>query len=79
MQLIWEIADKTLYPLLSAGFSKEDRKSSWYDWKIVDLDVKNTYKKQAFQNSVDPDQLTSQKPSNSGSEPQPQFLIKKCT
>ena len=26
---------KTLYTLLSTGSTQEDRKSSWYDWKIV--------------------------------------------
>ena len=33
---------KTLYPLLSTGSTLEDRKSSQYDWKIVDGDSKQT-------------------------------------
>ena len=35
---------KTLYALLSTGSTKEDRKSSRHDWKIVDCDVKHQYK-----------------------------------
>ena len=31
-----------LFPLLSTGSNQEDRKSSWYDWKIVDWQVKQT-------------------------------------
>ena len=39
---------KTLYPLLSTGSNREDRKSTRYDLKFVDWCVKEEHKQKSF-------------------------------
>ena len=60
-----KIPSKTLYALLSIGSTQED--SSRYDWKIVDLDVKNQNEQNWYAIRADTDHTASERVAWSGS------------